>query len=384
MENMPNISNIFNTMIEKDEELDEIGTQSEKYLLEHPLNDDTTENKEDNAKKKDNTKKNEEDTNGIVNIKWKFKTYTIARFKKALINHTKCVGVTFINNIKGFSEKEEVDIEIDESWPGLLGVLLGVIHEKYGKDYTSIVASYGIFDNNIKIRMEKPTYLDETADNIVVYKVKNLDIYIEYNKDKEEYLFNSIKKAVKAIGIKENDIKITLLNPKAASIDGGNNEKLEKKTIRKSRKTTNKTLDVSQEELLELLEVNEVKCNTLKELYENNDLIINGFNIESISIDNEKESFTNNIGAIGFILSYLVIFYENKAIQAIINNTAIDEIGVTNEKDYRMGIFEKINIVNTELYFYTNGLKTKQIEYLYKVFNEIGVEPSSLTIGYTI
>ena len=124
------------------------------------------------------------------------------------------------------------------------------------------------------------------------------------------------------------------------------------------------------------------KIHTLQEL---SDLNIQNFTILELWFEDiEGETFTTNLHAISYIISYLLIVYEDDNISNILlKTTKPTQIGVTIDIQECMFTSLKTKLPNSNFYFYYNGLNRLLIEYLCDIFDQLNISKDTLKFMYT-
>ena len=385
---MRNILDVFSN-IEDDVIETPVGTAADEYNQNKEI--EKTEEIKEGIKEEKKPKRQKSIKDGVTNLTWKYKKYRLSRISQIIVDHTELIGVTFISKIRGFEDKEETDIKITKSWIELLGFLIGSIKTRYGNGYEEILSSFGIVNDSIQLRHTQPIYLDAELSEIELYNIPELNLIIEHHKYNKN-LYNSICKAVKALGFNQNDIQLTLYNPNNAN---SNKEHIKRETKSRKKdkeytldeilktKLLDKPLTVSQDKLLQLLKF-ETKVSTIKELLEIRSTLTGSFNITGIIIDNEIEDISGNLPAMSYFLSYLIIIYEDQARQSIIKNTIKNEVGVTDNNQKYFGVMKTIPLQDRELHFYYNGLNSVLIEFIANILKDLQIDLSSISFRYEI
>lgn len=371
------MNNIFDQFIDDEEILNPVGKAAEEYIdkngnpmeIKGDANEDKDKDKEPKVKRRLDKMSN-------AKVNWKYKSYRINRINENLMNITEVRSVTFIAKAEGFNEDEETEVAIKESWMGLLGFLIGCVHEQYKEKYLEVLSNYGVFNNSIQLRVYQPTYLDkDIEDGLNIYKIEHLGILIEYRNNLSD-LRSSIRKAISILKIRENNVVINLFNPNyILSEEKKNNRRKVKSKTNENVFDLDLTYDI-EETKDELESDNLIKLNNII------DSIDKSINIVQLGVDGEFDPVDSNEHAASYILAYLIIMYEDRAISVIKNNSLKDEIGVTEDNSEYFEIMKTTKLPNSNLYFYYNGNSKKLIKYLYKICEEIGVDQSSIEFSY--
>ncbi|MBR1455295.1 MAG: hypothetical protein IJ593_11755, partial [Lachnospiraceae bacterium] len=240
-------------------------------------------------------------------------------------------------------------------------------------------------------------------DGIELYEITEFGFYIEYKHDSRN-LFNAIQSAVNALGFRQDKVNVYMINhhvDKSLSIENDTDDeevvksKKKKSRTRKSDKSSDKSSEIKLtkfediEELgdfrltLNKVNIEHTETKKLSELCtkdENN--VPDKFDIQALIIDGEEMEISNNLVAGAMVLSNLYIYYEDSAYKEFISNTVIDNVGVTKDKHAYLGIMKTMQVYNTDLYFYYNGSNRKLVEYIWNIYESIGVDQSSLKFKY--
>ena len=135
--------------------------------------------------------------------------------------------------------------------------------------------------------------------------------------------------------------------------------------------------------------ISEYEHATVLELHEHKQ--INKIKIVGYKIFGEYERRTSSnaeFGASLFTMIYLSTVdspkFSQEIKQALIDNTIIDEVGVTEDNLEYLGIMQPIKIEGTNLYFYTNNSIKTLVDFIYNVFNSLGIIDVELSIYYVI
>lgn len=372
---MNNNLSIFNSLIVPDEELE----ATEQLTIEgmHEVTDSNSDNKD--AKKPGKvvkyTAKAGKNKNSKVDINWDIKQYRLNRVNHILMQKVDVLEVTFVEKGKGLSEDMETKVHITESWMGFLAFLIGAIYVKYGTHYTEILSGYGVLNQNIQLKKKLPIYLDREAEIVEIYKINGVGVYLEYIPN-PELLRISIGKALEALNFTEAQVGVMLYNPAF-----GTDDNVEIKTIKgesKSKKkkgnnVTNIKLDNTPSGLY---------TKSLAQLHKKSEQP-DKMNIKTVIIDGEPEMVSSNLHALGFILSYIVIFFEDEAVKSIKKNTRVGTVGVVEDNQELFGTgINTMKLPNCNLYAFTNGQISEMLLYLYKVLKSLNIDQSSVEITY--
>ena len=293
---------------------------------------DNVEKAKESSKKGSKVVVGQSDKISNESLKWDIKEYRLNRITDALMAKADVIQAVFIDRVKGISEDIKTTVTIHESWIGLLGFLIGAISIKYGARMTEVLSGYGILNQNIQIKKTLPNYLDREVDVIQLYKLNELGVYLEYIPN-YTILRHSIGKAIKALGIKESLVSITLYNP-YFEIDNVDELKTVKKEKRKSKKSesTVKNISIAQDSSGKLM----TKSLALLSKKSN---IPDKFEIKAVIMDGEPEAVDGNLYALAFVMTYLTAYFEDEAIVQFKKCTKKDIIGVTDDNQRFFGTF---------------------------------------------
>lgn len=286
-----------------------------------------------------------------------------------------------------------------DSWPELLLFLIGTASNKYGDLFESKAATAGVFNKSVKLSKSDLVHSDlELSSGITIYKIPTLpNNTIEVIWDTND-IYDSLVGIASLLGFKPKDIKLVLIS-KLLPKEDYEAEKLkilakENKSQRQGQKTkSNQTksnqLKTIQKAINDMQNISEYEHATVLELHEHKQ--INKIKIVGYKIFGEYERRTSSnaeFGASLFTMIYLSTVdnpkFSQEIKQALIDNTIIDEVGVTEDNLEYLGIMQPIKIEGTNLYFYTNNSIKTLVDFIYNVFNSLGIIDVELSIYYVI
>lgn len=285
-----------------------------------------------------------------------------------------------------------------DSWPELLLFLIGTASNKYGDLFESKAATAGVFNKSVKLSKSDLVHSDsELSSDITIYKIPTLpNNTIEVIWDTND-IYDSLVGIASLLGFKPKDIKLVLIS-KLLPKEDYEAEKLkilakENKSQRQGQKTksnqtkSNQTKTI-QKAINDMQNISEYEHATVLELHEHKQ--INKIKIVGYKIFGEYERRTSSnaeFGASLFTMIYLSTVdnpkFSQEIKQALIDNTIIDEVGVTEDNLEYLGIMQPIKIEGTNLYFYTNNSIKTLVDFIYNVFNSLGIIDVELSIYIT-
>lgn len=291
-----------------------------------------------------------------------------------------------------------------DSWPELLLFLIGTASNKYGDLFESKAATAGVFNKSVKLSKSDLVHSDlELSSDITIYKIPTLpNNTIEVIWDTND-IYDSLVGIVSLLEFKPKDIKLVLIS-KLLPKEDYEAEKLkilakENKSQRQGQKTksnqtksnqtkSNQTKTI-QKAINDMQNISEYEHATVLELHKHKQ--INKIKIVGYKIFGEYERRTSSnaeFGASLFTMIYLSTVdskeFSQEIKQALIDNTIIDEVGVTEDNLEYLGIMQPIKIEGTNLYFYTNNSIKTLVDFIYNVFNSLGIIDVELSIYYVI
>ena len=393
-----NLYELFDSLIDTESDLisnaDKINEESNTLI-------DINNSDEKKNKKKPKSKSNKPKIFRLGNASG---FYNLSSLHNSIIDNADVL----VLNIGNFSR-----VLID-SWPELLLFLIGTASNKYGDLFESKAATAGVFNKSVKLSKSDLVHSDsELGSDITIYKIPTLpNNTIEVIWDTND-IYDGLVGIVSLLGFKPKDIKLVLIS-KLLPREDYEAEKLkilakENKSQRQGQKTksnqtksnqpksnqtkSNQTksnqLKTIQKAINDMQNISEYEHATVLELHEHNQ--INKIKIVGYKIFGEYERRTSSnaeFGASLFTMIYLSTVdnpkFSQEIKQALIDNTIIDEVGVTEDNLEYLGIMQPIKIEGTNLYFYTNNSIKTLVDFICNVFNSLGIIDVELSIYYVI
>ena len=308
-------------------------------LEDDPVFTDNTSNKSDDnksseieSKENKKSKKNKKDKT-LKKLVKSIDEYRVdirlSAIDPDILNSTNLLSVSF----------DDLSLDLKHSWVEFLGFLIGAIHNKYGDEFIRLASNAGIFDNNITIRTKPIVHLDREFDEgLQVFRIGDTQYSIEvFNHSLS--MHTAIVNSLKILGIPIKNVSITLEDPSKAP----------------------------DEAIIPMIDA-KITLSELRDTGEKPDV----FDVYSVEISGETMECHDFRHGMLLILSYLLIVYEEHAMEVLKNTTMKDIVGVTKEYQDYFGIMKTTPLPNSDLYFYTNGTIRPFIYFVHDACESLG------------
>jgi cyanate lyase len=242
-----------------------------------------------------------------------------------------------------------VKLKTPKSWKDFFVTMVGSVYVYRGMDrgnFESTMTSKNIFNENIEISRTLRYMLDRECENTEIFQVTGTDYYVSFigGAELNNSILSGIRHMLEILQIPEKEVKLHLYK-ETVSYDN-----LTDPLIYSLYELVNKGIPSY---------ISVISC---------------GIGDDMIPVKSLKQ-------AVEMMLIFLTSVDDDmdSVYRSLEMSTMKDVVGVSKNRDAYTGIMEMTQICDG-YYFYTNGLQSKLIEYLYNVCNNLGIDTKDIKI----